>query len=98
MRSFDLVANTISIQFQYAADSITASRRIFMKPPKPDYECEIIYEPELTRSYNVGKSKNHKYCSRYSNYPTNILRFAHASAIRPTLSSARSTSTCCCSA
>lgn len=58
MRSFDLVANTISIQFQYAADSITASRRIFMKPPKPDYECEIIYEPELTRSYNVGKSKN----------------------------------------
>lgn len=54
MRTFDLVANTISIQFQYAADSITASRRLFTKPPKPDYECEIIYDPDLTRSFNVG--------------------------------------------
>lgn len=54
MRNFDLVNNTIFIQFQYADNSITASTRTFTKPPKPDYECEIIFDPESSRSYNVS--------------------------------------------
>lgn len=42
----------IFIQFQYATDAITATTRRFMKPPKPDYGCEYIFEMSYTEGYN----------------------------------------------
>lgn len=54
MRNFDLGNNTIFIQFHYALDAITASTRMYIKPPKPDYGCEIAFNPDDTRAYNVS--------------------------------------------
>lgn len=42
----------IFIQFQYATDSITATTRRFIKPPKPDYGCEYIFDMSCTEGYN----------------------------------------------
>lgn len=53
IRNFDLVNNTIFIQFQYAKDAITASTRTYSKPPKADYGCETVFNPNDTKAYNV---------------------------------------------
>lgn len=42
----------IFIQFQYATDAITATTRRFIKPPKPDYGCEYIFDMSYTEGYN----------------------------------------------
>lgn len=53
VRTFDLATNQISVQFQYATDSITCNRRVYFKPPTPDYECEYLYSSDLTSAYKV---------------------------------------------
>lgn len=53
IRNFDLVNNTIFLQFQYAKNAITASTRTFIKPPKADYGCETVFNPSDTKAYNV---------------------------------------------
>lgn len=55
-RNFDLLANTIFVQFQYAKDAITASTRLYHKPPKADYGCETAFIPGDTKAYNVGSN------------------------------------------
>lgn len=57
IRNFDLLNNTIFVQFQYAKDAITASTRIFSKPPKADYGCETVFNPADTKAYNVYDKK-----------------------------------------
>lgn len=42
----------IFIQFQYATDAITATTRRFIKPPKPDYGCEYVFDMSYTEGYN----------------------------------------------
>lgn len=42
----------IFIQFQYATDAITATTRRFIKPPKPDYGCEYVFDMAYTEGYN----------------------------------------------
>ncbi|XP_037026600.1 coiled-coil domain-containing protein lobo-like [Bradysia coprophila] len=42
----------IFIQYQYATDAVTATTRRFIKPPKPDYGCEYIFDMSYTEGYN----------------------------------------------
>ena len=53
MRHFYLDKNKIFLQFHYNDDYITATTCEFIKPPKPDYGEEIIYNPEETSGYIV---------------------------------------------
>lgn len=54
VRKFSINENTIYLQFHYAADAITANTRIFAKPPKPDYGCQIEFIPENSTGYIVS--------------------------------------------
>lgn len=53
MRTFSIADNTIFMQFHYAENAVTASTRTFVKPPKPDYGCEVIFVETDTKAYNV---------------------------------------------
>lgn len=53
MRQFSIADNTIFMQFHYAENAVTASTRTFVKPPKPDYGCEVIFVDTDTKAYNV---------------------------------------------
>lgn len=44
--------NHIFIQYQYATDAVTATTRRFIKPPKPDYGCEYVFDMSYTEGYN----------------------------------------------
>lgn len=64
MRQFSIADNTIFMQFHYAENAVTASTRTFIKPPKPDYRCEVIFVETDTKAYNVYTS-NFKYFLLY---------------------------------
>lgn len=59
MRQFSIADNTIFMQFQYAENAVTASTRTFVKPPKPDYGCEVIFVETDTKAYNVYANFNY---------------------------------------
>lgn len=42
-RTFDIAANTITLQFHYGQNDITPTIRVYKCPPKPDYGCEILF-------------------------------------------------------
>lgn len=43
IRTFDIAARKIILQFHYGDDEISPTIREYNCPPKPDYGCEIIY-------------------------------------------------------
>lgn len=53
IRNFQITQNRIFLQFHYGNDAITATTKIYLKPPPPDYGCEIIYDPNCVIEYNV---------------------------------------------
>ena len=54
-RTFILKQRKIMITFHYAKGALTASTREFLKPPKPNYGEELIFDPSLTKGYKVCK-------------------------------------------
>ncbi|XP_055851877.1 coiled-coil domain-containing protein lobo [Episyrphus balteatus] len=56
IRSFLLSKNKILLKFHYVCGALTAAITEFIKPPKPDYGQEIIFDPSLTKGYKFGES------------------------------------------
>ncbi|XP_055904389.1 coiled-coil domain-containing protein lobo [Eupeodes corollae] len=54
IRSFQLSKNKILLKFHYLCGALTATIREFIKPPKPDYGQEIIFDPSLTKGFKFG--------------------------------------------
>lgn len=58
IRRFDLKNGFIRLQFHYRQDEITPTIRIFKRPPKPEYGCEIIYDYEDRNTNQFNKEEH----------------------------------------
>ncbi|CAG9833171.1 unnamed protein product [Diabrotica balteata] len=52
-REFAIVAREIKIKFHYGKNNVTASTRIFIKPPISEFGEEMVFDPELTYGYQA---------------------------------------------
>uniref|UniRef100_A0A1B0ESJ8 Putative dynein regulatory complex subunit 7 n=1 Tax=Lutzomyia longipalpis TaxID=7200 RepID=A0A1B0ESJ8_LUTLO len=50
-RKFRIAENRITIRFHYEKNCITASTREFIKPTKPNYQEEVLFDVESTKGY-----------------------------------------------
>lgn len=53
IRHFYLIQNKIMVKYHYSIGAITATKKLFNKPPKPGYGKEITFTPELIKSNEV---------------------------------------------
>ncbi|XP_037815223.1 coiled-coil domain-containing protein lobo-like isoform X2 [Lucilia sericata] len=54
VRTFNLTQRKISLKYHYAKGALTASTREFIKPQKPDYGQEIIFDSSSIKSYKYA--------------------------------------------
>ncbi|XP_065356734.1 coiled-coil domain-containing protein lobo [Calliphora vicina] len=57
IRTFILSQRKISLRYHYARGALTASTRVFIKPPTPDYGQEVVFDPSLIKSYKANFSE-----------------------------------------
>ncbi|XP_056633325.1 dynein regulatory complex subunit 7 [Diorhabda sublineata] len=52
-REFAIVGREIRIKFHYGKNNVTASTRVFMKPPLSDIGEEMVFDPDMTYGYQA---------------------------------------------
>ncbi|KNC28259.1 Coiled-coil domain-containing protein lobo [Lucilia cuprina] len=58
VRTFNLNERKISLKYHYAKGALTASTREFIKPQKPDYGQQIMFDSSLIKSYKPRVSES----------------------------------------